>query len=49
MAMARRTTTKRVASMLQVLADSDARLKGLLPGFSAIEILERMILEMASK
>jgi DNA polymerase-3 subunit delta len=47
-ATARRTTLDRIARALEVLSDTDARLKGALPGFSSLETMERMILELAS-
>lgn len=48
MQLARKTTLPRIAAALQVLSDTDARLKGSLPGFSGVDTLERMILEMAA-
>jgi DNA polymerase-3 subunit delta len=48
MQLAKKTTLPRVAAALQVLSDTDARLKGALPGFSGVDTLERMILEMAA-
>lgn len=48
MQLAKKTTLPRVAAVLQVLSDTDARLKGALPGFSWADTLERMILEMAA-
>jgi DNA polymerase III delta subunit len=47
MALARKTTLDQIARALQVLSDTDSRLKGVLPGFTAVDTLERMILEMA--
>lgn len=46
LAAARNTDLAAIARNLQRIADADARLKGLLPGYSAIETLERMVLEM---
>ncbi len=48
LSVAKRTTLDRIAKALQVLSDTDARLKGALPGFSPVDTLERMILEMAT-
>jgi DNA polymerase-3 subunit delta len=45
---ARRLMLGRLERCFGILSDTDARLKGALPGFSAMETLERMILEMAS-
>jgi len=39
-------TFSALARCLQAMADSDARLKGLLPSFSSIDTLERLALEM---
>ena len=47
MSSARRTSMRAVSNALQVLSDTDTRLKGGLPSFSAVDTLERMVLEMA--
>ncbi len=48
MASARKVTLAQLTQCFQVLSDTcDARLKGSLGGFSAVETLERMVLEMA--
>jgi DNA polymerase III subunit delta len=47
MQAARSISLSQLAQCMQIAADADARLKGLLPSFSAIETLERMVLEMA--
>jgi DNA polymerase-3 subunit delta len=47
MGSARKTSLYEVALALQVLSDTDARLKGGLPSFSTVEALERMVLDMA--
>jgi len=47
MTSARRVTLTRLTHCFAILSDTDARLKGALNGFSSIETLERMILEMA--
>ncbi|AIE83850.1 DNA polymerase III subunit delta [Fimbriimonas ginsengisoli] len=47
MTTARRITLARLERCFAILADTDARLKGALDGFSGIETLERMVLEMA--
>ena len=46
MASARKTTLPALAKCLTILADTDSRLKGALPGFTPIDSLERMVLEM---
>lgn len=46
MGLGRRLNFDQLRSMLQIVSDADARLKGLLPGFSAMETLERMLLEL---
>ena len=43
---ARRTTLPALAACLGVLADTDSRLKGVLPAHTPIDTLERMVLEM---
>lgn len=48
MGLGRRLTFDQLRAMMQVVSDADARLKGLLPGFSSMETLERMLLELAS-
>ncbi|HWD39597.1 MAG TPA: DNA polymerase III subunit delta [Fimbriimonas sp.] len=48
MTTARKTSLAAVAKALQVLSDTDARLKGGLPSFSPVDTLERMVLEMAA-
>jgi DNA polymerase-3 subunit delta len=47
MSTARRISLERLERCFEILADTDARLKGALDGFSGIETLERMVLEMA--
>jgi DNA polymerase III delta subunit len=47
LAVAKKTTLPRVGEALRILSDTDARLKGALAGFSAMDTLERMVLEMA--
>lgn len=46
MASAKKTTLPALAACLGVLADTDSRLKGALPGYTPIDTLERMVLEM---
>lgn len=46
MGLARRASFASLARCFQILSDADARLKGILPGVSGIETLERMVLEM---
>ncbi|MCB8932270.1 MAG: DNA polymerase III subunit delta [Fimbriimonadaceae bacterium] len=46
MRFGRRLSLDQLREMLQVVSDADARLKGLLPGFSSMETLERMLLEL---
>ena len=46
MATARKTSLPALAACLGVLADTDSRLKGALPGYTPIDTLERMVLEM---
>jgi DNA polymerase III subunit delta len=48
MRMARQVTLPQLERALSVLSDADARLKGMLDGFSAMETLERMMLELAT-
>jgi DNA polymerase III subunit delta len=48
METARRTSLPRIVRALELLGDSDARLKGALPAFTGIETLERLVLEMAA-
>lgn len=43
---ARKTTLPALAACLGVLADTDSRLKGALPNYTALDALERMVLEM---
>ncbi|HSI71568.1 MAG TPA: DNA polymerase III subunit delta [Fimbriimonas sp.] len=45
-ASARKVSLPHLAKCLQILADTDARLKGSLPSFSTMDTLERMVLEM---
>lgn len=45
-ASAERVRLAQIAACLQALADADARLKGALPGVTAMDTLERMIIEM---
>ena len=47
LSVAKKTTLPKVALALQILSDTDARLKGGAPGFSPVDTLERMILEMS--
>ncbi|MGV3615816.1 MAG: DNA polymerase III subunit delta [Fimbriimonas sp.] len=44
---ARRVSLERIERAMAVLSDTDARLKGALEAFTAVETLERMVLEMA--
>jgi DNA polymerase III subunit delta len=46
MSSARKVSLPRLTQCLDVLGDTDARLKGSLPSFSTIDTLERMVLEM---
>jgi DNA polymerase III delta subunit len=46
MARARQISLEQIARCMQVLSDADARLKGMLPGFSTAETLEHLVLEM---
>ena len=46
MRLARKLTLGQLALALRSASDADARLKGLLPSFSAMETLERMLLEI---
>jgi DNA polymerase-3 subunit delta len=46
---ARSADFPRLTRCFQILSDADARLKGLLPGVSGFETLERMVLEMAAE
>lgn len=46
MQVAKRTSLSALARCLQSVSDADAKLKGQLPGFSAMETLESMVLEM---
>ncbi|CAN5494544.1 hypothetical protein BH11ARM2_BH11ARM2_22420 [soil metagenome] len=48
MAAARKANFPRLSRCLSLLSDADARLKGILDGFSAMETLERLLLEMAA-
>jgi hypothetical protein len=43
---ARRVDLHALQRCFQAVSDADAKLKGLLPSFSAIETLEHMVLEM---
>lgn len=45
---ARRLDLYRIEKGLQVLSDTDARLKGALDAFNSLETLERMVLELAA-
>ncbi|HMS54353.1 MAG TPA: hypothetical protein PKA27_03040 [Fimbriimonadaceae bacterium] len=47
MRMARNVDLDQIEACLQILADTDGRLKGLLPAYSTSDTLERMVLEMA--
>lgn len=47
MTVARNVTLTRLASCFQILSDTDARLKGMLGGFNAMETLEMMVLSMS--
>jgi len=47
MSQARRVTLSQIADGFRIVNDADSRLKGILPGFSGLETLERMILELA--
>ncbi len=47
MTSARKVSLEGLAQCLQILADTDARLKGSLPSFSTMDTLERMVLEMS--
>ena len=47
MGIGQRLDHDQISRCFQLLSDANARLVGLLPGFSAIETLERMVLEMA--
>ncbi len=47
MQAAQRLTLVQISRGLQILGDADARLKGALPGFSSMETLERMIMELS--
>jgi DNA polymerase-3 subunit delta len=44
---AQKVSLDNIARCLQILADTDARLKGSLPSFSTMDTLERMVLEMS--
>ena len=46
MTSARKTTLPALAACMGILADTDSRLKGALPGYTPIDTLERMVLEM---
>ena len=48
MSSARGTSLSNLAQCFRILADTDARLKGQLPSYSAMETLERMVLEMGN-
>jgi len=48
MRAARNLNFKRLERAMAIVADTDARLKGALPAFSAIETLERMALELCT-
>ena len=48
MTLAGRLNLNQIEKCLVILADTDARLKGSLHSFSALEALERMLLDMAS-
>lgn len=45
--LARKLSFSQIASAMQVVADADARIKGMLPYFTPHETLERMVLEIA--
>ncbi len=46
--MARRLSFAQIERCFTIVSDTDARLKGGLPGFSPLDTLERMLLEMAA-
>jgi len=46
MKAAQRLTLSKVSEGLQILSDCDARLKGALNGYTNMETLERMVLEL---
>jgi DNA polymerase-3 subunit delta len=46
MRAARSTSFDQLSKCFQLLSDADARLKAILPGYSAMETLEQMLLEM---
>lgn len=48
MSAARKASFPRLSRCLALLSDADARFKGILDGYSAMETLERLILEMAA-
>jgi len=43
---ARGITLGQLATCMRLVSDADARLKGMLPSFSAMESLEQMLLQM---
>ncbi len=47
MASAKKVKLEHIGECLQILADTDARLKGSLPSFSTMDTLERMVLDMS--
>lgn len=49
MTVARQTSFSSLAAALQIVADADAKLKGMLPAFSAMETLEEAILMLAKE
>jgi len=48
MTLARKATLPTIAHQFSLLSDADARLKGLLPGYSGMETLEELVLEMSA-
>lgn len=48
MALARRAPLDRLGRCMEIVAETDCRLKGILPGFSGFETLEFMVLELSS-
>lgn len=46
MRSARNTDFRRLTACMEALSDADAKLKGMLPSFSAMETLEQMLLQM---